>query len=291
MQGGAVIDALVKHGGYLIRGLSRNVEAEAAKHFVSKGVEMITGHLLDKESLIKAFAGAYAVFGVSIPFQPEGETVQGQNLVDACKANDVPLLVWSSLPSASALSNGKYRGVLGFDQKSEVDKYVRSSNQPAVILHTGTFAENILDYGYLKEDPDKPDNWHIYTPIIGGDVHWPVTYPTVDLGPCVLAILESWENDALRAELSKDSIVVVQHTISGNEMAETIQQVTGKLCDYVTLPVEMTPAPFIQPYSWGNDGFFTYGDKINPQILVKIGVKLHTFEDYVNDKVVPFMKK
>jgi len=289
-QGQAVIDALIKHGGYSIRGLTRDVEGSAAQELASKGVKMVPGHLLDRDSLIKAFAGAYAVFGVSVPFISGGEVLQGQNLVDACKADGVALLVWSSLPSASVLSNGKYN-VSNFDQKAEVDQYIKAVAQPAVILHTGTFAENVLNYGYLNKDPSKADTWHLYTPIVAGDVRWPLTYIGADLGPTVLGIIENWENPVLKSELSKEAVILITGTLSGNEMAETIQRVTGKACDYVTLPAEMAPAPVIPAFKAANEGFFTYGDKFNPDILRKLGIKTHTFEDYVKDCIVPFMTK
>ncbi|KZT59948.1 NAD(P)-binding protein [Calocera cornea HHB12733] len=306
-QGRAVIDGLLKHGGCHIRGLSRNVAGEAAKGLAAKGVEMVVGHLLDRDSLLKAFAGAYAVFGVTLPFLPEGEVVQGHNLVDACKANDVPLLVWSSLPSARALSNGKYTGILyslivahkaqtlmffrHFDQKAAVDGYMRSVAQPGVVLNTGTFVENILNCDYLKPDADKPDEWHIYTPILGPDAAWPYIYIGADLGAVVVGIIENWQNDALRAELSKEPLVVVKGTVTGKEMAGIIHRVTGKACDYITVPADVVPAFVVEPYTWANEGFFTYGDKVDPPILGKLGVRLHTFEEFVKDLVVPFMEK
>jgi len=289
-QGRAVVDALMEHGGYSVRGLTRNVDGAASQALTAKGVGMVSGHLLDKDSLIKAFAGAYAVFGVTIPFLPEGEVMQGQNLVDACKANGVPLLVWSSLPSASLLSNDKY-SLPHFDQKAEVDQYIKTVNQPAVILHTGTFVETVTNYGYLKADDSKPDDWHIYVPIVGPEALWPLTYCGADIGPAVVGIVDNWKNPVLKAELSMEPIILVSGYISGNEMAKTVHKVTGKTCDYVCLPEEMAPVFVRSAYSFANEGLYSYGDRDSSDILQNIGVKLHGFEDYVKDVVVPYMSR
>jgi hypothetical protein len=125
--GGSVIDSLLKQGQFSIRALSRDVLSAAAQALIAKGVEVVSGSLMDKESLMNACKDVYAVrsfhrgrveqglmnvqvYGVSIPRFVSGqdEFSQGQNLVDACKANNVELLVWSSQPSTKETSNGRY---------------------------------------------------------------------------------------------------------------------------------------------------------------------------------------
>jgi len=131
-QGGSVVTALLAHGAYAIRGLTRDPNSPAARALAAKGVEMVAGQPADKESATKAFKGAYAVFGHTTPsFVPDAnipnEYEQGKNLVDACKTNNVSLFVWSSLPSVSKTSKGKYTVVTAFDEKAEVDGYIKAS--------------------------------------------------------------------------------------------------------------------------------------------------------------------
>jgi uncharacterized protein YbjT (DUF2867 family) len=53
-QGGSVVAALLQDKSLKIRGVTRNVNSEAAKALQSKGVELVTADLNDEESLVKA---------------------------------------------------------------------------------------------------------------------------------------------------------------------------------------------------------------------------------------------
>ncbi|KZT59964.1 NAD(P)-binding protein [Calocera cornea HHB12733] len=292
-QGGSVVNALLEDGKYAIRGVTRDVSSVASQVLIAKGVDMVPGEPGNKESLIKAFAGAYAVFGVTHPaFTPGSEYTQGTNLVDACKANKVALFVWSSLPSLSETSNGKYTGVTAFDEKADVDKYIRSVGQPAVIFKTGGFASNLVKFGQLRRDTEEPSRWHIYYPFVRGSTQSYTSYIEKDMGPCVLAAINHWEVPAIRAELEKEPIPMISYTNSGEERAEIISKISGKSVDYVCEhPTEGRNAiPMLKTmYLWSDEGYLSYPGGIPPPILVNLGVKFHTFEDYVKETVIPFM--
>ncbi|KZT59934.1 NAD(P)-binding protein [Calocera cornea HHB12733] len=157
-QGGSVVKALLSHGGYAIRGLTRDTASASSQSLIAKGVEMVKASLLDKDSLIVAFKGAYAVYGVTIPNTPDSETDMGKNMVDACLANHVSLFFWSSLPSAAEFTNGEVTGIRLatlhtvstlklieryslMEEKAVVDKYIKAVGQPTVTFWTGWFTE------------------------------------------------------------------------------------------------------------------------------------------------------
>ena len=54
-------------------------------------VEVDTG---DKDAVRRAVEGAECVFGVTVPFTPVPELVQGTNMVDASKEAGVRFFVW-----------------------------------------------------------------------------------------------------------------------------------------------------------------------------------------------------
>ncbi|EJU01371.1 NADP-binding protein [Dacryopinax primogenitus] len=263
-QGGSVVRALLDHGGYAVRALTRDPASPSSRALAALGVEVVEAYPNDKGSLIRAFQGAYAVFGLTISHTADSETDMGRNMVDACKANNVSLFIWSSLPSARETSKGKHTEVRAFDEKAEVDKYIATSGQPSVIFSTGGFAENLPHQ--LKQDKSDPSKWHVLYPFAAPDV-------------------------------------VLTCTITGKEMAETIQRgmkcgydcvwsltertVTGKQTDYVATDTAFPPT--IPLYKWQADGYYTYPGSIPPDILVKAGVQFHTFEDYVKDHVVALM--
>jgi uncharacterized protein YbjT (DUF2867 family) len=54
-QGGSVVAAALKSGLYKVRGVTRNVNSEAAKALSAKGVELVTADVNDVKSLEQAF--------------------------------------------------------------------------------------------------------------------------------------------------------------------------------------------------------------------------------------------
>ncbi|KZO94746.1 NAD(P)-binding protein [Calocera viscosa TUFC12733] len=289
-QGGSLVKALLEHGGFEIRALSRNVDSESAQALDAKGVSVVPGDLSDKNSLLNACKNAYAVFGVSIPelFCGVDEELQGRNLVDACKENKVPLLIWSSLPSCKDTSDGRFI-VTGFDAKAEVEKYIKAVEQPAIIFRTGGFASNLLLFGQLKRDEQDASKYHIFYQFVEGTSPQPWTYVEKDVGPVVLAAIEKWEDPAWRAELTKEPIPLVSYQITGDEMASIVSKVSGKEVDHVTIfPEDMHPGLKTMNL-WCKERLWGYGNNIPVDIIVKLGVKMHTFDDYVRDAVIPWM--
>ncbi|KZT50373.1 NAD(P)-binding protein [Calocera cornea HHB12733] len=284
-QGSSVVTALLKDGKYAIRAITRNLDSPAAAALRDQGVEVVSANIVDKDSLIKAFDGAYAVFGVTIPYTQDSEELQGRNIVDAAKAAGVPLLVWSSLPGAAESSNGKYTTIAPFDQKRAVDKYIETAGQPTVILHAGSFAENLLSFGLLIPDSASPG-------------HWTITYPMApeskmggiwiggDLGNIVVAVIKHWDDASWRQRLTKEPIVAAPYERSANIMVDTIQKVTGKDVKYV----RQTDLPALQKafFDWADDGFYTFPDQSS--MREELGIKTHSFEDYVREVVIPYFQ-
>ncbi|KZO94727.1 NAD(P)-binding protein [Calocera viscosa TUFC12733] len=291
-QGGSVVNALLRHGGYRIRGLTRDLNSPSSQALAAQGVEVVTAEPFDKPSLLKAFKGAYAVFGMTVSHTEHSETDLGRNIVDACRENGVPLLVWSSLPSARETSNGKYTDVRGFDEKAEVDKYIATSGQPTVIFQTGGFAEKYLRfpaflivYRQLQQDPTNPSKWQVRYPFAGPDLVLSCTWVERDVGPAVVAVVNKWEEGVWKEQFTREKIPLCSWRITGREMAATIERVTGKTTDYVT--VDTCYPPTIPLHKWQADGYFTYPGPIPAEVLLKAGVSFGTFEQYVREKVLP----
>lgn len=54
-QGGSVVASALKSGNYKVRGITRNINSEAAKALTAQGVEMVSADANDEASLVKAF--------------------------------------------------------------------------------------------------------------------------------------------------------------------------------------------------------------------------------------------
>ena len=150
VQGGSVVDAALKVGGYKVRAITRNADSEKAKALATRGVEVVTADLNDLASLVKAFQvggslyyltysdnlqGSTAIFAVTDFFEPfassgpekavEIETAQGLNLAKAASQNTtLQHYIWSTLPNAKRISDGKW-SVPHFDAKNVVDDYIK----------------------------------------------------------------------------------------------------------------------------------------------------------------------
>jgi len=105
-----------------------------------------------------------------------------------------------------------------------------------------------------------------------------------------MAVISHWEDMAIRAELEKAPIPLASYEMSGEEKAKIIAKITGKDVDYICdRPTEGFNAhPMLKAmYLWTDEGV-DYRSIPSP-ILLKLGVRFHTFEDYVQETVVPFI--
>ncbi len=75
---------------------------------------------------------------------PEVEIAQGKAMADAAVKARVTLLIWSSLPHVSRMTNGKITGAQSFDTKAEVEEYIRGLHIKSVFFMPGWFMQNHL---------------------------------------------------------------------------------------------------------------------------------------------------
>ncbi|EJU01397.1 NADP-binding protein [Dacryopinax primogenitus] len=285
-QGSSVLNALLEHGGYLARGLTRDTTSAASKAFTAKGAEMVQVSVTDKAGLAAAFQGAYAVFGYTILRSADSESVQGKNMVDACLANNVPLFIWSSLPSASDLAGQNAKFAL-LDHKGEVNTYLNTTGQAAVTLYMGVFSENLFNQRQLVRV--SPGKWEIQYPIAPAAMRQPFSYIGKDTGGVAVAIIDHWSDASWREKLTENPIPMCSYKITGTDMAKILSQTTGSTVTYERQE-ETVPEPLKTMWTMAVK-YWNYDDPIPPKILVDLGVKFHTFEDFVREEVAPFMEK
>lgn len=114
---------------YHIRAVTRNPLSEKSRALSALGAEVVKGDLDDETSLKAAINGAHTVFLVTDfwtnPTEPEKEKEQAKRAITIL-ANSPTLkhLIWSSLPSITKASGGKYSGVIHFDGKAEITEWI-----------------------------------------------------------------------------------------------------------------------------------------------------------------------
>lgn len=68
---------------------------------------------------------------------------QGKAMADAAVAKDVELLIWSSLPNVTKMTEGKLSGVKHFDSKAEVETYIRGLPIKSVFYMPAFYMQNM----------------------------------------------------------------------------------------------------------------------------------------------------
>jgi uncharacterized protein YbjT (DUF2867 family) len=171
VQGGGLADAILSdpNSGFGARAITRDPGKDKAKALAAKGAEVVKADLDDVESLKKAFAGAYGVYGVTNfweHFSAEKEKAQAKNIAEAAKAAGVKHVIWSTLEDCRKfMSPGdtrmpmlqeKYR-VPHFDAKAEADAYFQGL--PVTYLVTSFYWDNLYMFGLAP----KPGDDGVYT--------------------------------------------------------------------------------------------------------------------------------
>jgi len=158
-QGGGLCRAILGDASseFACRAITRDPSKDAAKALADKGAEVVQADLDDVESLKKAFAGAYGVYGVTNfweHFSGAKEKEQAKNIADAAKAAGVKHVVWSTLEDTRKFMKADdtrmpmlqdvYR-VPHFDAKAEADTYFQGL--PLTKLVTSFYWDNLYTFG------------------------------------------------------------------------------------------------------------------------------------------------
>ena len=227
-QGGSVVRHLLKGGRFKVRGLTRKPESERASAMVQAGAETVRGDLGNTESLKAAMKDCYGVFGVTNFWEHfDKEAFHGKNLIDAVKESEIRHFVFSTLPPAQKLSQGKLE-VPHFDLKARMEEYARSLNLPATYAHVAFYYENFFEFFPPKL---QEDGSYLFgfpqgdTPLAAVSVE--------DVGGVVATIFERPE------EFRDQTVGIVGEDLPCGTYAEIMSRVLGKKIIYRYIPREV----------------------------------------------------
>ncbi|KAL8671507.1 MAG: hypothetical protein Q9168_003999 [Polycauliona sp. 1 TL-2023] len=285
-QGGSVIASIQKDSRlsseYKIRGVTRDPSKPKGKALADKGVELVKADLSDKESVKKAIEGSYAVFAVTNYWEymsKDIEVTQGKNIADACKANGVSLLIWSSIPHAGKMTKGKLAHLPHFDAKADVADYIREQKVPAVMLNAGCFMTNFT--GALQ----KSDEGNSLNLNLKPDSKIPLFDAAVDTGKFAAGILLN------TPDLLNKDVYAATGWYTPTDIVNAIEKFSGKKTTYNQIPDEMFRS--FLPEAIGQELMETFmlvrdyayygpgGDKILTESLKYPTEKPTTLDDFV----------
>ncbi len=146
-QGSGVVESLLNNRDkWNIVALSRDLDSEKTRKLKALGIEVREADLEDKTSLTAAFKGAYGVFAVTQPWSadnrhcfPKKEVEQGTNIIEACLANNIEHIVYSSVLNFTS----KKINVPHVDSKLEIEEILKSTSLPYTIIRLPQFMDNL----------------------------------------------------------------------------------------------------------------------------------------------------
>jgi NmrA-like family len=198
MQGSSVVEALANSPTYHIRAVTRNPQNEKALALTSKGsnISVAQADLNDSTSLSQVFQNAHAIYLVTdfwaTPLEPETEFKQATAALKVISGlPSLEHLVWSSLPSMTAASNGRYKNVLHFDSKARITEHLKATYpdlwRKTTELWIAPYFQNWVKFPMFGPEKRTDGVWELKTVDEG------MCKPMVDVGDTgktVRAILE-----------------------------------------------------------------------------------------------------
>ncbi|KAL1745822.1 hypothetical protein HDZ31DRAFT_62797 [Schizophyllum fasciatum] len=278
-QGSSVIRALLKDGTFTPRAVTRDANSDAAKALLKQGCEVVAAKLDDKDAVKKAVTGAECVALITLPkWSPEGvpEVEGGINVIDACKEAGVKFLAFSTLPSLSKLSNGKFTKAHHFDNKQVIEEYLASSGLTYACIGPGSFLENLLqgrrgapfvktETGYQLNTFERPGSRVIHT-WIGHD-----------MGPAVTALFTNYTTRL--AEIERRTFVLGSGRVTTEELAAELAKVLGKPVEINRL--DKTGMPPIDDMYASMAEYEWYTDiEVPDKRLAALGVNVATIAEF-----------
>ncbi|KAL4899092.1 hypothetical protein BDW74DRAFT_171773 [Aspergillus multicolor] len=231
-QGGSVIRTILQDETlskeFKIRGVTRDSSKPAAQALVKQGVEVVSADMNSTDSLLKALEGAHSVFLVTTPTWgtpgSAAELVHGKNVADAAKQTGVQHLIFSSLLNVTKESDGRLTHVPHFDQKAQVEAYIRGTGVPATFILPGYFMTNYTAFGMLRKGDDG-----VYSLVypVGADAQFPLVDIASDMGKYVAAALKN------RVEALGLQILAAADYYTPTRILAEFEEVTGNKTQFV----------------------------------------------------------
>jgi uncharacterized protein YbjT (DUF2867 family) len=242
-QGGGLVRAILSDPSseFAVRAITRDPNSDKAAALAKMGAQVVQANLDDKDSLKRAFQGAYGAFCVTAfweHFSPEKEIAQARNMAEAAREAGVKHAIWSSLDDTRKLVpleddrmptlHGKYK-VPHFDAKGESDKFFLEGGLDSTVLYTVFYWENLIYFGL---GPRRGPDGKLAITFPMGDKKLPAI-AVEDIGKAAYGIFKAGPK-----YIGKTIGIAGDHR-TGKEMAEGLSKVVGEPVVYNDVPPEV----------------------------------------------------
>ncbi|EEU45747.1 uncharacterized protein NECHADRAFT_41150 [Fusarium vanettenii 77-13-4] len=239
-QGGSVINYVLNDQElsqkYKVRAITRDVNSAKAKE-LDERVEVVQGDAFDLASLEAALVGVHTVFAMTTPvFGPDAFDVEynsAKRIADVAVEKGVQYIVFSTLPSVTEISGGKYTKIVPFDAKAKAEQYIRSLPVKSAFYRPGSFMENFHSQPFWGPRQAPDGTWVISTHM-SPQTRLPLIDAVGDSGKFVGAVLAEPE------KFQGKTLSAATRLYSLEELAATMSKVTGQKVVYE----QITPEEF-----------------------------------------------
>jgi len=228
LPGRSIFDLLLKDDRFVVRGFTKDIQAQHFKELIIRGVDIVQCDLENKSQVTEAFKGCDVIVGVTNFWkfneweQFRIEEIQGKNIVDACVAANVKYFIWNSAANADKMSGGRLAVPL-FTNKHLVEEYARSKEGlRCSFVYLGYFMQNFTQMLPFKVLPDGK----LATLELALSPDTPL--PLIDANDVGVII---W-NMLLRSTQFKDKVIYCASEY------KTINEITDEFRKVVRIPVE-----------------------------------------------------
>lgn len=238
-QGGSIVDSVLNDAElskqYSIRGITRSASNSNAQALKSKGVEIVEADMDSPASLVPALQGAHTIFGVTVTQYTgstrEVETRHAKAFCEEALRQKAEYIIWSSMSHPEKISNGKLVHVEHFDDKAEIEQYIRTLPIKSSFFAPGSFMQNLQSSMKPRPSPSG-DGTYVIANLCKPDTLVPFIDIT-DTGKWVAAILA--EPDKYEGKF----FAAAERLYTWTETVEILSKHTGKTVKHQQVPDEV----------------------------------------------------
>jgi uncharacterized protein YbjT (DUF2867 family) len=220
---------------YAVRAISRNTSHPKMLALKTAGAQLAQADLDDPSSLSAALKGVSHLFLMTTTSYTgntrEIETRQAKSVCAAAIDAGVTYIIFSSMSHPFKISNGILKHVEHFDDKAEIETYIRSLPVQSAFFAPASFMQNFTTHSAPRPSP-KGDGSYVIANVLNPDTKVPLIDIT-DTGKWVGAILAEPEKYAGKF------LAAAEGLYTWPEACEVISKVTGKTVVYQQLPDEV----------------------------------------------------
>jgi uncharacterized protein YbjT (DUF2867 family) len=218
---------------YAVRAVSRDISNPKMQALKSLGASLAQADLDDPSSLPSALKDVSYLFFITTTqyttSSREVETRQAKNICTAAIEQGVKYIIFSSMSHPLKISNGKLKNVEHFDDKAEIEEYIRSLPVKSAFFAPGSFMQNFITHVCPRPVGDG-------TFAISNIIHPATLVPLIDIsdtGKWIGAILS--QPDKYEGKFFAAAAGLWTFT----EACDLMSKVAGKTIKYQQVPDEV----------------------------------------------------